>query len=437
MAKIFIDCTYTFATGADRGIARVVRNIAHQAGSDPNAVPIVLARGTFCGVSEAELSARSRSDVPGDRALGSLLRACAALVTRVADVLPPAAGDRLLTATVHNRSLAVPMMSKLRAILAAKERGASGGSAVRGDASVEFAAGDVIFLPDASWNVEYGEALSGLRERGVRLVLLCHDLLPLTHGHLCTDHQEQFSRWLCRWLPQADGVICNSESTRRQLQRFVEVAAVALRADCWVEACPLGGNLGANATRQKLDRTIAAIVAGGSYYLTVGAIEPRKNHALLLQAFKLFWQGGGRARSVWVGRWTIDARGLRRQLKTEQEFGRRLVTLEGVSDAGLAALYEHARAAIFPSLGEGFGLPVAEALFYGCPVLASDIPAHREVCGERAIYFDADDALSLAAVLAQLERGERTPVAVVAGHGLRWQQSVARMFELIRQHCDG
>jgi alpha-1,2-rhamnosyltransferase len=469
MAKIFVDCTYTFATRGDRGIARVVRNIVRQARGHPNVSPVVFARGAFHVAAEQELSSQCSRDARGHWFAARLVRSCWSLLAMIASVLPPAFGRRLLAKTVYNKRLGPRAKFYLSRVGAVGHLDEGERSVAGSDTTAAFAPGDVLFLPDASWNVDCDAFLFGLSKKGVRIVLLCHDLLPLTHKHLCSDPQDVFGQWLCRWLPRADGVICNSRSTRQQLRRFVNVLGIPLRADCWIESCPLGGDLEGPAAgvcsagpacgpepsadgplpvgslrTAKYDRLPgdgveihAAMAMDEPYYLTVGAIEPRKNHALLLQAFELFRRGGGTARTVWVGRWTMDAEPLRRQVMSNGGYGRWLVALQGVPDAALAALYKHARAAIFPSLGEGFGLPLAEALFHGCPVLASDIPAHREVCGDRAIYFDPNDALSLASVLAEIERGERALAPVVAGEVPSWEQSVTRMFELIERHCDG
>jgi glycosyltransferase involved in cell wall biosynthesis len=62
-----------------------------------------------------------------------------------------------------------------------------------------------------------------------------------------------------------------------------------------------------------------------------------------------------------------------------------------MSDGELKSLYAHATAFVFPSLYEGFGLPPLEAMICGCPVIVSDIPPHREVCGEAALYCNPHD----------------------------------------------
>lgn len=118
---------------------------------------------------------------------------------------------------------------------------------------------------------------------------------------------------------------------------------------------------------------------GMPYCLSVSSLDPRKNFTRLLEAFKgiegckLLIVGG--ANKVFAQNHALH--------KSEN-----IKFLGRVSDEELIHLYQGANAFIFPSLYEGFGLPVVEAMCVGCPVIASDIPVLREVCGEAAIYFN-------------------------------------------------
>ena len=120
----------------------------------------------------------------------------------------------------------------------------------------------------------------------------------------------------------------------------------------------------------------------------VGSIEPRKNHAYVLDAFDLFWQQGGIASLVIVGRhgWKSDS--LLERIAQHEQLGRQLFLLRDATDAELDHCYRNASALVIASIIEGFGLPIVEAFQRGLPVLCSDIPVFREIADGKATFFD-------------------------------------------------
>jgi len=95
-------------------------------------------------------------------------------------------------------------------------------------------------------------------------------------------------------------------------------------------------------------------------------------------------------------------------LRSHPAWGRSLLHFEDLDDAELDHAYRHARAVVFPSLAEGYGLPIVEALARGTPVLASDLLVHREVGGGACRYFNPRDAESLATLLLACRWRSRT-----------------------------
>ncbi|MEM9736206.1 MAG: glycosyltransferase, partial [Pseudomonadota bacterium] len=123
-----------------------------------------------------------------------------------------------------------------------------------------------------------------------------------------------------------------------------------------------------------------------------GTIEPRKNHALLLDIWARFWEQGRRDIHLHV----VGRRGWRNEevFAALDRAPMRGVTVHehgDMSDGEVAGLLAGARALLFPSLAEGFGLPLAEALALGTPVIASDLPALREVGGPVPTFLGARD----------------------------------------------
>jgi glycosyltransferase involved in cell wall biosynthesis len=129
------------------------------------------------------------------------------------------------------------------------------------------------------------------------------------------------------------------------------------------------------------------------YFVCTGAIEPRKNHMLLLQVWRelVARHGADAPKLVIVGaRWGAgDA--VAELLDRDEALRNQVAEVAGLPTPALRRLLRDARAALAPSFAEGFGLTVIEALTVGTPVIASDIPAHREAGGSDAIYIDPRD----------------------------------------------
>src|SRR6185295_10074036 len=128
----------------------------------------------------------------------------------------------------------------------------------------------------------------------------------------------------------------------------------------------------------------------GSFFLYVGNDKPHKNVGTLLEAFALVRREMSDATLVLAG-------------GVFERFANREGVARGfVSDEELSRLYGEAIALVMPSREEGFGLPAAEAMAHGTPVITSTAPALVEVTGDAALHVDANDAASLAAAMLRV-----------------------------------
>ena len=142
------------------------------------------------------------------------------------------------------------------------------------------------------------------------------------------------------------------------------------------------------------------------YALAVGRIEPRKNPIKLLEAFALFKEqskspvrlvlAGGRTWSAAEASQTIDRLGIASDV----------VSLDHVDHTDLPTLYAGARMLVFPTLWEGFGLPLIEAMRCGCPAITSDVSCMPEVAGGAAALIDPDSAPSIADAMVRIHTDE-------------------------------
>jgi glycosyltransferase involved in cell wall biosynthesis len=158
------------------------------------------------------------------------------------------------------------------------------------------------------------------------------------------------------------------------------------------------------------------------YLLAVGTLEPRKNLPVLLEALRILRKDGRDLALIVAGRqaWT--------QSLPLGDLAPHVKLLGTVADQELATLYAGAACFVMPSLHEGFGLPLAEAMAAGAPAVASDIPALREVGGETVRYADPQDAASFASAIRDaLDDREQSQLRVAAARGrarrFRWEDT--------------
>ncbi|NTW40028.1 MAG: glycosyltransferase family 4 protein, partial [Cellulomonadaceae bacterium] len=141
--------------------------------------------------------------------------------------------------------------------------------------------------------------------------------------------------------------------------------------------------------------------------LAVGSHEPRKNHLNLLHAAELCWGRGDDFALAFVGGNAWGDREFSRRVAELQALGHPVRVLLGPPDALLGGAYRAARFTVFPSLSEGFGLPVAESLAAGTPVITSDIGSMREIASRGgALVVDPHDPRAIAAAMSRLLRDD-------------------------------
>jgi glycosyltransferase involved in cell wall biosynthesis len=149
--------------------------------------------------------------------------------------------------------------------------------------------------------------------------------------------------------------------------------------------------------------------------LCVGSHEPRKNHLAVLHAAELLWRRGHRFTLTFVGGNSWNSEAFARRLGELQGAGRPVESVSRLDDRLLWAAYRVARCSVFPSLNEGFGLPVAESIAAGTPALASDFGSMREIAARGgALLVDPRDDHAIADGLERLLTDDALHARLVA-----------------------
>lgn len=258
------------------------------------------------------------------------------------------------------------------------------------DALAEIAAGDLFLLLGSPWYPFYERRLEAVRARGACIGVLVYDLIPVMRPEWCdASLVRTFCNWMRTCLPLADRVFAISRSTARDTETFAAREGFALPAP--VTALPIGTGF-SGSSNQGIQRD--DLPRPGSYVLFVSTIEPRKNHQLLFRIWRELAAALPRERIptlVFAGRVGWMADDLMRQLANADWLDGSIRHIDSPTDAELTSLYAGALFTVFPSLYEGWGLPVTEALAHGKPCLVARTSSLPEAGGTLARYFDPDN----------------------------------------------
>ncbi|WP_226638531.1 glycosyltransferase family 4 protein [Novosphingobium profundi] len=238
------------------------------------------------------------------------------------------------------------------------------------------------------------------RERA-RMLALVHDLIPIEFPEYARPGGAALhARRMTTLARHAEAVIVNSAATGASFARWTEQQGKAVPP---IHVALLG-------TEPVAQAPAHTFADARPYFLCLGTIEPRKNHLLLLHLWRQMAEtlpAEQIPRLVVVGRRGWENEQILDLLERCDALKPHVTEINGCPDAELAALLRGARALLMPSFAEGYGMPIAEALSVGTPVLASDIAAHREVGGHVPDYRDPLDGPGWrAAILDHAERGD-------------------------------
>lgn len=230
-----------------------------------------------------------------------------------------------------------------------------------------------LFLLVSHKSLEQGAPIQALKEAGAKFVPLIHDLIPISHPEFNRPKQSRaHHRRMLVAASLADAVIVNSAATGAALAHHLMQLG---RPPPHIAVAPLGFDLPPPESIPPAPRPETP------YFVMLGTIEPRKNHLMMLALWRDLAEtiGPGAPRLIIMGRRGWESETVIRILERRAGFGGLVEERGTVGDGVIASVLSGARALLFPSFAEGYGIPLVEALSLGVPAICSDIPALVEV----------------------------------------------------------
>ena len=252
-----------------------------------------------------------------------------------------------------------------------------------------------------------------LAVKGCPNIYTIHDLVPLRLPHTTLDDKKHVYRLLTKLARTADHIVTVSEYSRQDIIR--ELGVDEKRVTNTYQAVDVPAEVLAR-SKDEIATELHALfgLEFREYFLFCGAIEPKKNVSRLIDAYAASgtkyplilaggggWQNDGDLRKIDAERFVnfrIDGGVVRRERQVQR--------LEYLPRDQLMALIRGARALLFPSIYEGFGLPVVEAMLLGTPVVTSNVSSLPEVAGDAALLVDPYSTEAISRAIVALDQDD-------------------------------
>jgi glycosyltransferase involved in cell wall biosynthesis len=295
--------------------------------------------------------------------------------------------------------------------------------------------GDIFFGLDLQHSIQLKQEnfYSGLQQNGVAVYFMIYDLLPIEFPEYFGERLPKvLHESILRMYSKFDGVVCISESTADSFVKWLEVNDILLAPDFKLNSVHLGSDIenfiGSTGLPRKSYLYLEKLTTKVSF-VSVSTLEPRKGQLQILRAFETIWNCGFDVNLFFVGKlgWNMDE--FAELILKHPELNERLFWLKDVSDEFLQEIYRSSSCLIVASYAEGFCLPLIEAAQFDLPVIARDIPVHREVAGEFVTYFNTRNSWELSEVIQRWLRLYNTDQHPRSGGmpRLTWKESSTKL----------
>lgn len=395
--KIYLDCTHTYNSGLNTGIQRVVKSIVKniyvlKAELNLEIIPVISVSDRYYKFDTFPQTQ------PKDR-LGLFLHKSKNRLKAILKNIYEQTRvflEHILPEKLHNflfSSRNAVLLNKITDKVLFSKKPVTKNLVV-------IESGDMLLLVDSTWlNTNYKQ-LDDLKKINVKIVALIYDIIPITHPQFCSIYLVSMLKdWYINATKYIDGYIAISKTVKNDVYNYIKENIDNQISEKKFDFFYLGADFEALQRFTGVSESFKNLFKVPNIYLSVSTIEPRKNHTYILDAFDILWDNGEDITYIMIGKIGSQVEDLLQRIKTHPMNNKKLFLLTDIDDESLIYAYQNSKSLIFASIVEGFGLPLVESLFYKLPVLASDIPIHREIGKDMITYFDLCDKNSLVQII--------------------------------------
>lgn len=301
---------------------------------------------------------------------------------------------------------------------------------------LKFNANDILLLGGFQWVYPgFDKFISRLKkDNNIIIANITYDIIPILFPYFTSQGlSDKFTRYYNNALATYNVFLCISEKTKTDFINYAETLGVTINADVI--------SLGSNPSYVKKDIDFNRIKQkynlNKDYTMFVSSMDERKNHALLYQVYQLLLSEGHHniPLMLWIGKASEASNELIYKIQQESGMDNYIRVLRDVDDNDLVALYQHCQYTLFPSLYEGWGMPVTESLCHGKYCLSSSAASLPEAgCGFTALLNPYDSRAWADAILHlqnKVQLGEYTARIQKEFKPMEWHEAVNNLYDIL------
>jgi len=409
MKKIFIDVTQLMQwQGRLTGVPRVQHELISRFAEDKESIFVTWHGYDFCEIKAEDIFTKRSNDVHAQEATLGYLKV---QLSRAKHTL---GRSRHLKAVYHKlRTTNQPVLvgSSNEIIIPSSD--------------------DAFFIAEGIWSDEnYIQKIVDFGKNGTKIIQVSYDMLPIVTPQYSGHSTDWLNNYARNVYPICSLILSISQHTKTDIESWLKSQKLAVPT---IEVFRLGDDFKLSTPVKPINDKISA----AKFVLCVGTIEARKNHTLVYYTYKqAALKGIELPNLVIVGRKGWKAENIFDLISTDPDVKDKITILENASDEELSWLYSNCLFTIYPSFYEGWGLPIAESMYYGVPCLVSNTSSMPEVAGSLVSYFDPTSPEELLKEIAILQDEKNLKAATLKAKQYK-MTSWANSYDQVKKYIMG